>query len=222
MGARASTSLTSHHAAGDFVLGKSTLKSIKEARSLINLCEQALVGEDDVPPSPAPSPPEPKPTRSVGGPSGVPSSIALWALAVLFLFAVFGPEWVRPMLIAGPILLAHVVVSFQREECETNTKGAAADEEAAAPVACRTAPSSGGVTVTQLLVAALAVLALAMIEPSTLSRPTAADATAMMLLNVVRFGPVLLAIMLCGVLVRPPPLPLDITRAAKRGRGHVP
>ena len=87
----------------------------------------------------------------------MPSSIALWALAVLFLFAVFGPEWVRPMLIAGPILLAHVVVSFQREECETNTKGAAADEEAAAPVACRTAPSSGGVTVTQLLVAALAL-----------------------------------------------------------------
>jgi len=77
-------------------------------------------------------------------------------------------------------------------------------------------------TVTQLLVAALAVLALAMIEPSTLSRPTAADATAMMLLNIVRLGPVLLAIMLCGVLVRPPPLPLDITRAAKRGRGHVP
>ena len=74
----------------------------------------------------------------------------------------------------------------------------------------------------QLLVAALAVLALAMIEPSTLSRPTAADATAMMLLNIVRLGPVLLAIMLCGVLVRPPPLPLDITRAAKRGRGHVP
>ena len=129
----------------------------------------------------------------------MPSSIALWALAVLFLFAVFGPEWVRPMLIAGPILLAYVVVSFQREEC-----------------------ASGGVTVTQLLIAALAVLALAMIEPSTLSRPTAADATAMMLLNVVRFGPVLLAIMLCGVLVRPPPLPLDITRAAKRGRGHVP
>ena len=156
----------------------------------------------------------------------MPSSIALWALAVLFLFAVFGPEWVRPMLIAGPILLAHVVVSFQREEFETNTKtntkGAAADEEAAAPVACRTAPSSGGVTVSQLLVAALALVALAMIEPSTLSRPTAADATAMMLLNVVRFGPVLLAIMLCGVLVRPPPLPLDITRAAKRARGHVP
>ena len=151
----------------------------------------------------------------------MPSSIALWALAVLFLFAAFGPEWVRPMLIAGPILLAHVVVSFQREEC-TNTKGAAADEEAAAPVACRTAPSSGGVTVTQLLVAALAVLALAMIEPSTLSRPSAADVTAMMLLNIVRLGPVLLAIMLCGVLVRPPPLPLDITRAAKRGRGHVP
>ena len=172
------------------------------------MCEQALVGEDDVPPSPAPSPPEPQPTRSIGGPSGVPSSIALWALAVLFLFAVFGPEWVRPMLIAGPILLAHVVD--------------AADEEANASVACRTASSSGGVTVTQLLVAALAVLALAMIEPSTLSRPTAADATAMMLLNIVRLGPVLLAIMLCGVLVRPPPLPLDITRAAKRGRGHVP
>ncbi|EOD29485.1 hypothetical protein EMIHUDRAFT_234010 [Emiliania huxleyi CCMP1516] len=93
-------------------------------------------------------------------PPGVPSSIALWALAVLFLFAVFGPEWVRPMLIAGPVLLAHVVVSFQREECETNLKGAAADEEAAAPVACRTAHSSGGVTVTQLLVAALAALQL--------------------------------------------------------------